>query len=116
MAIYVEFSKPIGDFFEATSFSLNWTAPAQAGAPLRRAQRNGMIFTKKNDHLSAKIWTHAAEGTNFVQVIIELYQKDAYRPYLKYTAANVIIAHVSSSVSSEQIDLDFEKISVEIAG
>jgi hypothetical protein len=64
--IYVEFSKPLDSYCEATSLSFNMEksrAFGFAGGASSRAQFNDVHFTKKPDSLSDKLWRHCLLGT-----------------------------------------------------
>ena len=67
MLAYVEFGKPVDDYFAATSYSVGTGVGSTglAGGGSFTAQLHGMQFTKNRDSLSDAIVRHCAAGTVF---------------------------------------------------
>ena len=116
--ISVEFSKPVDDYCEATSYSLGtgMSNSYLAGGGSLRAQLHGFQFTKDRDSLSPAILTHCAAGTIFDTVWIEIYKAGASDVYLTYTLSGVAISSVQSGGKSESIGLDCRSMKGDYAG
>src|ERR1035441_10838042 len=103
MLAYVEFSKPVDDYFAATSFSVGtgMGSGGLAGGGSLRAQLHDMQFTKGRDSLSDALMQHCAAGTVFDTVWVELCEDADSDPYITYTLSGVVIGSVSSGGSGE---------------
>ena len=116
MPIYVKFSAPISDSCEAESAQLIHTGNTAAPGGLRtRSQSDDITFTKKTDFLSAKLMTHAAKGTEFEAIAIELRKQGSPTPYMIYRLSNVLISDyqftAGASVPYETIGLTATSVS-----
>ena len=109
MLAYVEFSKPVDDYFAATSFSVGtgMGSGGLAGGGSLRAQLHDMQFTKGRDSLSDALMQHCAAGTVFSTVLVELCKDADSDPYLTYTLSSVVISSVNSGGSGEYVGLDY---------
>ncbi len=97
MSIWIEFSSPIGTWCEAQSASVGMTSRAAAGGPARKAQSSDISFTRVVDASSRQLWLHAAKGTMFALVTVELYKNPNDILYLSYALKDVVISSISSS-------------------
>lgn len=116
MPIHVTFSAPISNSCEAESAQLIHNSMTAAPGGLRaRSQSGDITFTKKTDFLSAKLMTHAAKGTEFETVTIELRKPGHPTPYMIYTLSQTMIAGYSfasgGSVPYETVGLNAMSVS-----
>ena len=118
MLAYVEFSKPVDDYFAATSYSIGTPVGSSylAGGGSITAQRHGMQFTKARDSLSDAVLRHCAAGTVFDTVWVELCRDADSDPWMTYTLSGVQISAVSSGGAGESVSLDYKNSSAVYAG
>lgn len=107
MLVYVEFSGPVDDYCEATSFSIGMNSSGFAGGTARTAQRSEVQFTKDRDSLSHALMQHSAAGTVFGTVWVELYQDADSDVYITYTMRDVVISSMSSRDNRESVGLNY---------
>jgi type VI protein secretion system component Hcp len=118
MIAYVEFDKPIDDYFVATSYSVGASmgAGGLAGGGSFRAQVRGMQFTKDRDSLSPLLAQHCAAGTEFATVWVEICQDADSDVYITYTLSGVVVTSVQFSGSGESVGLDYTSSKAVYAG
>ena len=118
MLAYVEFGKPVDDYFAATSYSVGSGVGASglAGGGTVTAQLHGMQFTKNRDSLSDAIVRHCAAGTVFDTVWVELCRSADSEVFVTYTLSGVQISSVNSSGSGESVGLDYKTATAVYAG
>jgi type VI protein secretion system component Hcp len=118
MLAYVEFGKPVDDYFAATSYSVGTGVGSSglAGGGSVTAQLHGMQFTKNRDSLSDAIVRHCAAGTVFDTVWVELCRDADSEVYLTYTLGGVQISSVHSGGSGESVGLDYKTSTAVYAG
>ena len=116
--VYVEFSKPVNDYCEASSYSLGTSMAGgyRAGGGSLKAQLNGFQFTKDRDSLSQAMMMHCAAGTVFDTVWVEIYKAGDSDVYLTYTLSGVIIASLNSGGSGESVGLNCRSMKGDYAG
>jgi type VI protein secretion system component Hcp len=118
MVAYVEFGKPVDDYFLATSYSFGTGLGSSglAGGGSVTAQVHGMQFTKNHDSLSDAIVRHLSAGTLFDTVWVELCRDADSEVFLTYTLSGVNISSMNSSGSGESVGLDFKTATAVYAG
>ncbi len=119
MAIWVEFSSPIGKYFEALSASSGTGFSPAAGGVRRKAQAGDFQVSKYTDELSPKLLRHTALGTVFDLVAIELYSDKTNILYLTYKLTNVLITSFQAiggygdEIQTESMTLNATKVTWE---
>jgi hypothetical protein len=90
--IYVEFSDPVSDYFEASaaSFSMKWES--FPGGIFRRAQSPDLIVVKADQYLSSTAFEHCCQGTIFPWVRVEFYKTAESGLTFLYTMNDVSIS------------------------
>jgi type VI protein secretion system component Hcp len=118
MLAYVEFSKPVDDYFVASSCSVGagMGATGLAGGGSMTAQVNGMQLSKSRDSLSDAIMRHCAAGTVFETVWVELCKNADSEVFLTYTLSGVVIGSVNSSGNGESVGLNYKSATADYAG
>ena len=116
--VFVEFSKPVDDFCEATSYSLGTPMAGSylAGSGNLKAQLYSFQFTKDRDSLSQAMMAHCAAGTVFDTVCVEIYQAGSSDVYITYTLSGVVIAAINSGGSGESVGLNWQSMKSAYAG
>ena len=107
MLVYVEFSGPVDDYCEATSYSIGMNSSSLAGGTARTAQGSGVQFTKQRDSLSHALLQHCVAGTVFGTVWVELYRDADSDVYITYTLRDVVISSLSSRENRESVGLNY---------
>ncbi|MEP6536885.1 MAG: type VI secretion system tube protein Hcp [Bryobacteraceae bacterium] len=110
----MKFSEPLGQEFEATSFSLSTTNPGKGGRPTRPGPQ-AMAFTKKTDALSSAMERHMATGTIFRNVAIEVRRDSHCNHCVTYDFGEVSITSLSSTGTTDSLDLLYKRVSVAYA-
>jgi type VI protein secretion system component Hcp len=116
--VFVEFSKPVDDYCEASSYSLGTPMAGHylAGGGHLNAQLHGFQFTKDRDSLSQAMMAHCLAGTVFDTVWVEIYQAGVSDVYLTYTLSGVVIAAINSGGSGESVGLNWQSMKSAYAG
>jgi type VI protein secretion system component Hcp len=107
MLAYVEFSGPVDDYCEATSYSFGVNSSGLAGGTGRTAQGAGVQFTKQHDSLSHALLQHLVAGTVFGTVWVELYRDADSDVYITYTLRDVVISSLNSRGDRESVSLNY---------
>ena len=90
------------------------TASTAGGHTSERCEHGEMIFTKEIDKSSPQLWMAASAGTVYTKVVISFFRavggsdstgttKNARQEYLTITLRNVLVSHINSAVTSEDL-------------
>jgi type VI protein secretion system component Hcp len=108
---YVEFSKPIDNYSEVSSFSYGMAASNVLAGTNRKASPHDASFVMDVDSMSQKVWQASMTGTVFGTVWVEFYKnEDSDEPFLRYTLSNVVVASVSTHGGTMNVGLNFKTI------
>jgi type VI protein secretion system component Hcp len=106
---YVEFSKPIDNYTEVSSFSYGMGASDVLAGTNRKASAHDVSFLMDVDSMSQRVWQASMTGTVFATVWVEFYKNDdSDEPYLRYTLSNVVVASVSTRGATMNVGLNFK--------
>lgn len=106
---YVEFSKPIDDYVEVSSFRYGMGASNVLAGTDRQASAHDVVFSMDVDSMSNKVCQASMDGTVFGTVWVEFYRnRDSDEPYMFYTLSSVVVASVSVHGAKMNVGLNFK--------